>query len=262
MLMAARKLQGIGLVLLVLIIAMALYPLYLRVAATRSELAQIERDIVSTRDNVRYLESELVVRASMRQLERWNAESFGYSAPVARQYLRGERALASLDRLPRARDQMPVAPVLLALAQPAPAAAAAAPLPSSGGTVLSDVAQVVVPAARAQPVRTERAPTPAAPKMVAALDKGKLTTTAAPKAAAPKADVAKAAAPKAATAKPAAPKAQAVAATAPPPAALKGSAERRRKERLALIEDQLLSDTTLRDLRKQAANEEAKPNRP
>src|SRR3546814_1538811 len=79
MLMAARKLQGIGLVLLVLVFAMMLYPVSLKVAATRSELAQINHQIHRARDNIRYLESELAVRASMRQLEQWNAESFGYS---------------------------------------------------------------------------------------------------------------------------------------------------------------------------------------
>src|SRR3546814_9717007 len=94
MLMAARKLQGIGLVLLVLIFAMMLYPVSLKVAATRSELTRIERDIVQARDNIRYLESELAVRASMRQLEQWNADTFGYSAPDASQYLENERQLA------------------------------------------------------------------------------------------------------------------------------------------------------------------------
>src|SRR3546814_3228305 len=95
MLMAARKLQGIGLVLLVLIFAMMLYPVSLKVAATRSELTRIERDIVQARDNIRYLESELAVRASMRQLEQWNADTFGYSAPDASQYPENERQLAS-----------------------------------------------------------------------------------------------------------------------------------------------------------------------
>ena len=104
MLMAARKLQGIGLVLLVLIFAMMLYPVSLKVAATRSELARIDHQIERTRDNIRYLESELAVRASMRQLEQWNADSFGYSAPDASQYLSSERQLASLDGLPRARS--------------------------------------------------------------------------------------------------------------------------------------------------------------
>ena len=39
----------------------------LKVAATRSELTRIEKQIDRTRDNIRYLESELAVRASMRQ---------------------------------------------------------------------------------------------------------------------------------------------------------------------------------------------------
>lgn len=118
MLMAARKLQGIGLVLLVLIIAMMLYPVSLKVAATRSELARINQQIGTTRDNIRYLESELAVRASMRQLEQWNAETFGYSAPSASQYLANERQLASIGRLPRARGANDVAPVLMAMVSP------------------------------------------------------------------------------------------------------------------------------------------------
>ena len=118
MLMAARKLQGIGLVLLVLICAMMLYPVSLKVAATRSELTRIERQIERTRDNIRYLESELAVRASMRQLEHWNADTFGYSAPSADEYLESERQLASLDRLPRARGANEVAPVLMAMVSP------------------------------------------------------------------------------------------------------------------------------------------------
>ena len=118
MLMAARKLQGIGLVLLVLLFAMMLYPVSLKVAATRSELTRIEKQIDRTRDNIRYLESELAVRASMRQLEQWNAETFGYSAPNADQYLENERQLAGLDRLPRARGTHDVAPVLMAMVSP------------------------------------------------------------------------------------------------------------------------------------------------
>lgn len=118
MLMAARKLQGIGLVLLVLIFAMILYPVSLKVAAERSELARIERKITQARDNIRYLEAELAVRASMGQLEKWNAESFGYAAPTAEQYLSSERQLASLDRLPRALGANDVEPVLMAMVSP------------------------------------------------------------------------------------------------------------------------------------------------
>ena len=202
MLMAARKLQGIGLVLLVLIFAMMLYPVSLKVAATRSELTQIERDIVRTRDNIRYLESELAVRASMRQLEQWNADTFGYSAPDAAQYLENERQLASLDRLPRARGANEVAPVLMAMVSP-----------------------VAVPAApKESPVASKPAATkPAAPKpvLLAQADTGV------------RSDVTPRMAPT------------------------------RRREQLKMIEDQLLAESTLADLKRAAAIEAAggKPGR-
>ncbi len=207
MLMAARKLQGIGLVLLVLIFAMMLYPVSLKVAATRSELTRIERDIVRTRDNIRYLESELAVRASMRQLEQWNADTFGYSAPDASQYLENERQLASLDRLPRARGANEVAPVLMAMVSP-----------------------VAVPAAPKQsPVASEPAAT------------------------------------KPATAKPAAakPVLLAQADTGVRSDVTPRMAPTRRREQLKMIEDQLLAESTLADLKRAAALEAAggKPGR-
>lgn len=193
MLMAARKLQGIGLVLLVLIIAMMLYPVSLKVAATRSELAQINRQIDRTRDNIRYLESELAVRASMRQLEQWNADTFGYSAPAADQYLSNERQLASLDRLPRARGANEVTPVLMAMVTPVA-------LPKSA---LAEPAQAkpAVKAPAAKPVQLAQA------------------------------DIRSDAAPRLATT--------------------------RRREQLKMIEDQLLAESTLADLKRAAAREAA-----
>jgi len=198
MLMAARKLQGIGLVLLVLIFAMMLYPVSLKVAATRSELARVEREIDRARDNIRYLESELAVRASMRQLEQWNAEAFGYSAPDAGQYLSSERQLASLDRLPRARGANEVAPVLMAMVSPV--AAPAAPRASPAAKPVVAAAKPVVLAQADSAVRSD---TP--PRM----------------------------------------------------------APTRRREQLKMIEDQLLAESTLADLKREAAIEAAggKPTR-
>lgn len=200
MLMAARKLQGIGLVLLVLIIAMMLYPVSLKVAATRSELARITKQIDRTRDNIRYLESELAVRASMRQLEQWNADSFGYSAPDASQYLANERQLASLDGLPRARGANEVAPVLMAMVSP---------------VAIPDQAQ---PAAAAQAVpAAERPVKPATerPIKLAAADlRGDVRSDVGPR-----------------------------------------MVPTRRREQLKMIEDQLLADSTLADLRRSAARE-------
>lgn len=204
MLMAARKLQGIGLVLLVLIFAMMLYPVSLKVAATRSELTRIERQIDRTRDNIRYLESELAVRASMRQLEQWNADTFGYSAPGAEQYLASERQLASLDRLPRARGANEVAPVLMAMVSPVDTPAASAPKESP----VAGKPAAVKPAA-AKPVVLAQADT------------------------AIRSDVTPRMAPT------------------------------RRREQLKMIEDQLLAESTLADLKRAAAAEAAggKPGR-
>lgn len=191
MLMAARKLQGIGLVLLVLFFAMVLYPVSLKVAATRSELSRIEKQIDRTRDNIRYLESELAVRASMRQLEQWNADTFGYSAPSAGQYLSSERQLASFDRLPRARGANDVAPVLMAMVSP-----------------------VTVPdAPKTSPVAK---PVAAKPMLIAQAQAAEIRSDAAPR-----------------------------------------MAPTRRREQLKMIEDQLLAESTLADLKRAAAAEAA-----
>lgn len=212
MLMAARKLQNIGLVLLVLIFAMILYPVSLKVAATRTELARINQDIERSRDTIRYLESEIAVRASMRQLERWNSESFGYSAPSASQYLQNERELASLGRVPRARGANDVAPVLMAMVSPVSVPAATEAVPA---------ANLVGNTAPAAPVAAR----PAAPRRDAVVPQ-------------------------------AAPKTVRVAmhdAVPPPP---------RRRAQLSMIEDQLLADSTLRDLKQAAAREAREGVRP
>ena len=196
MLMAARKLQGIGLVLLVLICAMMLYPVSLKVAATRSELTRIERQIDRTQANIRYLESELAVRASMRQLEQWNADSFGYSAPSASQYLESERQLASLDGLPRARGANEVAPVLMAMVSPVGVSPAGTPAPAA--------AAAEKPAAK---------PAAEKPVVLAQAETG-------------------------------------VQSDSPP-----RMAPTRRREQLKMIEDQLLAESTLADLKRAAARE-------
>lgn len=151
MLMAARKLQGIGLVLLVLFLAMTLYPVSLKVASKRSELARVERDIRLTRNNIRYLETEFGARASLRQLERWNAESFAYSAPTASQYLDGERQLANLGNIDRDEKQ-------LAVVAPVEAATAMVVTDTLSGDVVSDgataEAQILAAQIKATPAVT------------------------------------------------------------------------------------------------------------
>jgi len=94
--LAAKRLEGIGWLALVFIVAILLYPLSLSVATLRSDLSNTDKEIVSVKKEIRYLETEFSARANLRQLEEWNKMEYGYVAPKAAQYLDGERALANL----------------------------------------------------------------------------------------------------------------------------------------------------------------------
>lgn len=124
MMFAARKLQGIGLIMLLTLFALIAYPVTLQVSATRAELRKVEQDIADARQRNRMLEGDIAVLANAHQLDRWNRDYFGLVAPTAEQYVSGERALANLDRLRPAPGQRPVAPVLVALNQMDSAASA------------------------------------------------------------------------------------------------------------------------------------------
>lgn len=114
---AVKRLQSIFWVLLVTLGAIAVYLVSLRVASERTELARVERQILSAKREIRYLETEFGARASMRQLERWNSENFRFSTPTAAQYLDGERALASLDRVTPAGPAYIASPVMTAMVE-------------------------------------------------------------------------------------------------------------------------------------------------
>jgi len=94
--LAVKRLEGIGWLALVFLVAILLYPLSLSVATLRSDLARTDKKIVSAKKEIRYLETEFSARANLRQLEHWNKLEFGYVSPKAAQYLDGERALANL----------------------------------------------------------------------------------------------------------------------------------------------------------------------
>ncbi|MEH6789057.1 colicin transporter [Parasphingorhabdus sp.] len=94
--LAVKRLEGIGWLALVFLVAILLYPLSLSVATLRSDLARTDHKIVEIKKDIRYLETEFSARANLRQLEEWNKLEFGYASPQASQYLDGERALANL----------------------------------------------------------------------------------------------------------------------------------------------------------------------
>ena len=80
----------------------ALYTVSLSVAAERTRLEDLDRQIASTQNEIRKLQTEFGTRASLRQLERWNSEALALAAPSAGQFRVSEEALASIngDALP------------------------------------------------------------------------------------------------------------------------------------------------------------------
>lgn len=120
MIFAARKLQNIGLILLLTICALIVYPVSLQVSATQSELRRVEQRIAEVRLRNRMIEGDIAVVANVAQLDRWNREMIGYAAPAPGQYLSGERAIASLERLRPLRGVDGRAEVRFAAADTAP----------------------------------------------------------------------------------------------------------------------------------------------
>ena len=75
----------------------ALYTVSLSVAAERTRLEDMDRQIASTQNDIRKLQTEFGTRASLRQLERWNNEALALAPPNAGQFRVSEEALASIN---------------------------------------------------------------------------------------------------------------------------------------------------------------------
>lgn len=114
---AVKRLQSLFWVLLVTLGALSAYMVSLRAATERNDLNKVRTQIAQTRADIRYLETEFSARASLRQLEQWNAEDFRYSTPTVAQYLDGERALASLDGIQQNGPDYVAPPVMAAMVQ-------------------------------------------------------------------------------------------------------------------------------------------------
>lgn len=76
--------------------ALSCYLISLRVASERAQVDRAERALLTSRDDIRSLQTELNTRSRLVQLERWNTDVLALSAPKAHQYLAGEMQLASL----------------------------------------------------------------------------------------------------------------------------------------------------------------------
>lgn len=110
--LALKRLQNIGWMALVFMIAILLYPLSLNVGVLHSRLVSMDARILETKREISFLQAELRTRASMAQLEDWNNLLYGYQPPTAEQFLDSETQLAALGRIGREMK-----PVMVAVSQ-------------------------------------------------------------------------------------------------------------------------------------------------
>lgn len=94
---AAYRLKGIGWFGGCVAIVLGFYLVSLQVAAERAKLDGMNGKVGAAERDIRALETEFQTRANLAQLEKWNGETLALAAPVARQFVTDEAALASLD---------------------------------------------------------------------------------------------------------------------------------------------------------------------
>ena len=144
--MIARGFQPVAWVAAIGTAALGCYMLSLQVAAERSELARLDRQIITAQQDIRSLQTELGTRGRLQQLEQWNAEVLALSAPVAGQYLESGLTLARFDT--REAPGQVHERVRLASAEIAPSIQAAATRPA----VVQANANIAASPSREQPL--------------------------------------------------------------------------------------------------------------
>lgn len=251
---AVKRLQSLFWVLLVAFGALGAYLVSLRVATERNELMRVRTEIAQARADIRYLETELAARSSIRQLEKWNADDFRYSPRASGQYLDGERALASLDGVEPNGPAYVAPPVMVAMmdngSDAAPKEVVASP---AALQIRSDAATIRAASAAPATLKQENArvnlaavshdPAPTK-RSGSAMETGKAATGADSR----KADVKKSAGKKEQGDEAHKKRAE----TSPSRSA---NAVARKTERMAMLDDRLLDDRTLGDLGRKAAAE-------
>ena len=91
-------LQSLGVLALATAVTAGFYGVSHTVAKERQALVDARSEVRETSADIRRLKTELGTRASLRQLERWNAEVLGLGVPGPGQFVTDAGALASLHR--------------------------------------------------------------------------------------------------------------------------------------------------------------------
>lgn len=94
--LTSDRIRSIGWASVLLVSGALTIGLTLRVNAVKSQVHDTERRIVWVQQDIDFLQTEFQTRSNQQALRQLNDLEFGYKAPVAAQYIEGERQLAAL----------------------------------------------------------------------------------------------------------------------------------------------------------------------
>lgn len=212
---AAHRLKGVGWFASCVVVVLGFYLVSLQVAAERAKVDAVNRKVSDAERDIRALETEFETRANLTQLEKWNGDTLALTAPQAGQFVTDEAALAAID--------VHAGPALGTDGQPVRTAALV--VPSYAGVSLQAAVVPAATAPAAMPAVVQVAAVQAAPAPIKLVKAAAVTLAAAP-APAPKAVIATT------------PKAKAALLRAVAVANV-------RPQAVAMLDDKLLSDSTL-----------------
>lgn len=94
--LTSDRVRSIGWASVLLVCGALTVGLTLRVNAVKSQVHDTERRIVWVQQDIDFLQTEFQTRSNQQALKELNDLEFGYKAPIAGQYIEGERQLAAL----------------------------------------------------------------------------------------------------------------------------------------------------------------------
>lgn len=148
--LTSDRVRSIGWASVLLVCGALTIGLTLRVNAVKSRVHDVEQRMVRVQQDIDFLQTEFQTRSNQQALKQLNDLEFGYKAPVAGQYIEGERQLAALGM-----GAVPGAP--------APIRYANADVPAAEGDASSRLLAMVSPVAGATAAALSE-PAPAAPR--------------------------------------------------------------------------------------------------
>lgn len=92
------RIRSIGWMSVLVVCGAITLALTLRVNAVKSQVYDTEKRIVWVKQDINFLETEFQTRSNQQALRQVNELEFGYKAPIAAQYIEGERQLAALGK--------------------------------------------------------------------------------------------------------------------------------------------------------------------